>query len=129
MSGVTTSDKRYSVVSGVASGADALSSSLAQLLGNPRMGVIQLVQHGRIVKANDRARRLVRKGGGLFDEAGSRQPGGWEFPGASQEAFSYSMPTRRPVDTIKALTLVSTEVDGGSIAATTTAVAAFQFNV
>ena len=35
------------------------------------MGVIQLDQHSRIVEANDRARRLVRKGDGLFDETGS----------------------------------------------------------
>ena len=34
----------------------------------------------------------------------SLKPGSREFPGASQKPVSYSMPTRRPVDTIDALT-------------------------
>ena len=55
---------------GVISGADALGSSLGDLLGNSRMGVIQLDPRGRIVEANDRARSLLSKGDGLFDERG-----------------------------------------------------------
>ena len=63
--------RQFVRVCGVVSGADALGSSLGDLLGNPRMGVIQLDQRGRIVEANDRARSLVRKGDGLFDEGGN----------------------------------------------------------
>ena len=48
--------------------------------------------------AGDQARRIASAA------ERSRQPGAREFPGASQERVSYAMPTRRPVDTIEALT-------------------------
>ena len=54
----------------VVSGADALHCSLGELLDNRRMGVIQLDPRGRVVETNDRARSLLRKGDGLFDDGG-----------------------------------------------------------
>ena len=50
--------------------AEALGSSLADLLNNHRFGVIQLDRQGRIVEANDWARGLLRQGDGLFDRDG-----------------------------------------------------------
>ena len=50
--------------------AEALGSSLADLLDNHRFGVIQLDRQGRIVEANDWAKGLLRKGDGLFDRDG-----------------------------------------------------------
>ena len=44
--------------------------SLAQLLGNPRSGIVQLDRQGRIVEANDRARHLLLKRDGLTDDGG-----------------------------------------------------------
>ena len=63
--------RQFVRVCGVISEADALGSSLGDLLGNPRMGVIQLDLFGRIVEANDLALGLVRQGDGLFDEGGN----------------------------------------------------------
>ncbi len=51
--------------------ADALGSSLAMLLDNTRIGVVQLDRSGRIVEANDRAGELLRRGDGLVDRGGS----------------------------------------------------------
>ena len=50
--------------------AEALGSSLADLLDNCRFGVIQLDRQGRITEANDWARVLLRQGDGLFDRDG-----------------------------------------------------------
>ncbi len=50
--------------------AEALGSSLADLLDNHRFGVIQIDRQGRIVEANDWARGLLREGDGLFDRDG-----------------------------------------------------------
>lgn len=50
--------------------ANALGSSLAMLLDNTRMGVVQLNPSGRIAEANDHARELLRKGDGLVDRGG-----------------------------------------------------------
>ena len=63
--------RQFVRVCGVVSGADALHASLSELLDNGRVGVIQLDPGGRIVEANDRARSLLRKGDGLFDEGGN----------------------------------------------------------
>ena len=48
-------------------GAEALGASLTDLLGSPRIGVIHLDRHGRIMEANDRARRMLRHGEGITD--------------------------------------------------------------
>ena len=50
--------------------ARALGSSMAELLDNVRMGVVQLDRRGRVVAANDSARALLREGDGLFDRGG-----------------------------------------------------------
>ena len=50
--------------------AGALGATGTALLGNPRLGVIQLDRHGRIVEANDRGRNLLRHGDGVSDRAG-----------------------------------------------------------
>ena len=50
--------------------AGALGATGTALLGNPRLGVISLDQHGRIVEANDRGRNLLRHGDGVSDRAG-----------------------------------------------------------
>ena len=51
-------------------GAEALNSSLADLLGNAQAGVICLDWRGKIVQANDRARAILRGGDGLTDRDG-----------------------------------------------------------
>ena len=50
--------------------AEALGSSLTGLLDNSRVGVIHLDSGGRIIEANGRALRLLRRGDGLFDDDG-----------------------------------------------------------
>ena len=50
--------------------AGALGTSLAELLGNTRAGVVQLDRDGRIVETNDEARALLRRGEGLSDRGG-----------------------------------------------------------
>ena len=50
--------------------AGALGTSLVDLLGNTRAGVIQLDRGGRIVETNDQARALLRRGEGLSDRDG-----------------------------------------------------------
>ena len=49
--------------------AEALGASLTDLLGSSRMGVIYLDRHGRIMEANDRARRMLRHGDGIGDRS------------------------------------------------------------
>lgn len=51
-------------------GAQALSASLSSLLDNRQLGVIYLNRQGRIVDTNDRARDLLRRGPGLFEQNG-----------------------------------------------------------
>ena len=50
--------------------ARALGASLAELLENRRLGIIQLDRRRRILEANDRARDILLKRNGLRDEAG-----------------------------------------------------------
>ena len=51
--------------------AEARRSTLAGLLENPRIGVLHLDRRGKIIAANDCARRILRCGDGLSDEDGS----------------------------------------------------------
>ena len=51
-------------------GAQALSASLAGLLHDTRLGVVYLNRRGSIIDANDRARELLQRGRGLFEENG-----------------------------------------------------------
>ena len=48
----------------------ALGASLTELLETTESGIIQLDLRGRIVEMNDRARKLLRTGDGLFDKDG-----------------------------------------------------------
>ena len=50
--------------------AKALGASLAELLDNKRLGLIQLDSRGRILEANDRARAVLLKRDGLRDDDG-----------------------------------------------------------
>ena len=51
-------------------GAEALGTAVTDLLDNSRVGVLHLDRRGRIVEANDHARRLLRHGAGLSDRGG-----------------------------------------------------------
>ena len=62
--------RRYVHLRQVLFDAAASRTSLAQLLDNTRCGVIQLDWRGRIVEANDLARKLLRQQDGLLDRAG-----------------------------------------------------------
>ena len=62
--------RQYVQVRQVVAGAEALGASLSGLLDNTRLGVIHLDRRGRLLEANTRARRLLRKGDGLFDQDG-----------------------------------------------------------
>ena len=54
----------------VVAGANALGTSITQLLDNTRIGVIHLDRSGRIVEANHHARCLLRRGKELQDRDG-----------------------------------------------------------
>ena len=100
--------RQYVRVRTAVSGAQALGSSLNALLDNSRVGVIHLDQQGRMVEVNDRARRILRQGTGLFDEGGfprARVPGdndrlermlGRALPRYGESAASGSLMVRRP---------------------------------
>ena len=51
--------------------ADALGTSVPDLLDNTRVGVIHLDRRGRIVEVNDRARAVLRHGDGVVDQGGT----------------------------------------------------------
>ena len=50
-----------------------MGSSLTGLLDNGRVGVVHLDSGGRIIEANSRAHRILRRGNGLFDHGGYLQ--------------------------------------------------------
>lgn len=62
--------RHFTRVRGVLSDARALGHSFLELLDNDRFGVIQLDRGGRVVAANDRARRFLGEKGGLSDTDG-----------------------------------------------------------
>ena len=101
--------RQYVQVRSALAGAEALGASLADLLDSTRIGVIHLDQRGGIVEANDRARGVLRRGDGLFDQDGflrARQPAdharletllaGTLRTHGSKAAASDSMTIRRP---------------------------------
>ena len=53
--------------------AQAGDTTVTALLDNPRIGVLHLDRRGRILAANDRARRLLRHGEGVSDAEGVLQ--------------------------------------------------------
>ena len=88
-------------------GAEALGMSVTDLLDTSRVGVIYLDRRGRIVEANDQARRLLRHDVGLSDrerELRARRPAdqirlaqllAGALPASSAPAVSGSMLLRR----------------------------------
>ena len=62
--------RQYVQVRWALAGAEALGTSLTDLLDNTRVGVIHLDRQGRVVAANDYALAILRRGDGLFDEDG-----------------------------------------------------------
>ena len=50
--------------------AKAFGASLAELLETRRLGIVQLDRRGRILEANDRARNILLKRDGLYDQGG-----------------------------------------------------------
>ena len=50
--------------------AGARDTAVSALLDNPRIGILYLDRRGRIMMANDRARRILRHGDGLSDRDG-----------------------------------------------------------
>ena len=62
--------RQFSRVRRAMANACALGASFAELLGNKRLGLIQLDGHGRILEANDRARDVLLKRDGLRDDRG-----------------------------------------------------------
>ena len=55
--------------------AEARETSAAALLDNPRIGVLHLDRRGRILEVNDRARAILRRGGGLSEGDGVLRAG------------------------------------------------------
>ena len=50
--------------------AEARETSAVALLDNPRIGVLHLDRRGRVLEVNDRARTILRQGGGLAEGDG-----------------------------------------------------------
>ena len=76
-------------------GAEALGTSLAELLDNTRIGVIYLDRRGRIVEANDRALEFIGRNNGLLDRDGylrARRP---TDDGVLQTLLSEALPSFR----------------------------------
>ena len=63
--------RKFVQIRQVLASAQALSSSLSDLLDNDRVGVIQLDQSGRILATNDHALEILRCDDGLHDENGT----------------------------------------------------------
>ncbi|MDD9991134.1 MAG: helix-turn-helix transcriptional regulator [Rhodospirillales bacterium] len=72
--------------------AQALGTSLTDLLDNGRIGVVQLDQRGRIVVANRSARDILRKGDGLTDRDGLLRASLPADDVALQELLSRALP-------------------------------------
>ena len=72
--------------------ARALGTSVAELLGNARAGVVQLDRAGRIVGANDRALELLRRRDGLADRHGALRAASQEDDRRLQELLSRALP-------------------------------------
>lgn len=63
--------RQYVRVHRALAGADALGASLAESLERSGAGIVELDRRGRIVAANDRARTLLQRGDGLYDQQGA----------------------------------------------------------
>ena len=88
--------------------ARALGTTVTALLDNPRIGVLELDRRGKIMEVNDRARRILRRGDGVWDRDGvfcarkAADRRGLErvvaaaLPASGAAALSGSMLIRRP---------------------------------
>ena len=76
--------------------AGALSTSVAALLDNIRLGVIQLDRNGQIMAANDRARDILRQGDGLTDRGGMLRTGVPDDQGRLERLVAGALPAARP---------------------------------
>ena len=72
--------------------ARALGASVIELLDNVRAGVIQIDRRARVRTANDRARALLRKGDGLWDEDGRLRASLPEEDAALQRLLARALP-------------------------------------
>ena len=72
--------------------ASATSASLADLLGNRQLGLIQLDRGGRILEANDRARDILLKADGLCDHRGELAARHKEENGELQRLLAGALP-------------------------------------
>ena len=72
--------------------AGALGTSLAELLGNARAGVIQLDRSGRIVEANENALALLRRDDGLSYRDGELHAAVPEADATLQELLAQALP-------------------------------------
>lgn len=70
----------------------ALGASLVDLLDTVRAGVIQLDRGGRVIAANDRARALLRRGGGLRDGDGRLRAARPREDAALQKLLARALP-------------------------------------
>ena len=99
--------------------AQALSSSLSDLLDNDRLGVIRLDRSGHILEANNHALEILRRDDGLHDENGTLRA--WlpadntrlqkllagALPPLGGQAVDDSMPIRRLGDTRKLMLYIN----------------------
>ena len=72
--------------------AEALGPTVSGLLETTRCGVIQLDRDGRILAANDRARRFLREGDGLTDREGRLCAASAEDDAALQRLLARAVP-------------------------------------
>ena len=84
--------RQYVRVRSAVAEAGALGTSMTELLANTRVGVIQLDRRGRIVEANDRARRLLHRNDGLSDRSGVLQAGAPEDNDRLQGLLARALP-------------------------------------
>ena len=100
--------RQYVIVRQALGEARALGASLTGLLETTGLGIVHLDGRGRIVVANDHARKILRKGDALFDRSGNlhaRLPAddatlqaslAHALPGWGEQGASGSLAIRRP---------------------------------
>ena len=84
--------RQYVRVRSALADARALGTSVSELLGNARAGVIHLDRGGRIVGANDRALELLRCRDGLADRHGALRAASRKDDRRLQELLSRALP-------------------------------------
>ena len=77
--------------------AQAGDTTVTALLETPRIGVLHLDRHGRILEVNDRARRLLRRRAGVSDAAGVLQARAPDDQGRLARLVAEALPTSSAV--------------------------------